>query len=217
MKKNLVLFALFIVPIVAYLFFASGVNGYTTLPILTKQVPEFGNWKSLDGKPVKLTNKITVLGFAGNEILKNRGNYFNLNQKIYQRYHEFTGLQFVVLCPEGTEADAAKVLGSLKAFTETSEWRFVFAPQTEIDQFYSGLRLKGKLDALHGTDNVYLIDKKRNLRGRKDKKEYMEGYSTFHPSELSNEMLDDFKVLLYEYRRAYKSNNPKIKMKKVEE
>jgi hypothetical protein len=27
----------------------------------------------------------------------------------------------------------------------------------------------------------------------------MEGYSTFSPAELSNEMLDDFKVILYEY------------------
>jgi hypothetical protein len=43
---------------------------------------------------------------------------------------------------------------------------------------------------------------KRNLRGRKGK-DYKEGYSTFSPAELSNEM-DDFKVILYEYRAALK-------------
>ena len=52
-----------------------------------------------------------------------------------------------------------------------------------------------------------LLDKEINLRGRKEKKEYKEGYDTFHPAELSNEMLDDFKVILYEYRAALKKNN----------
>ena len=42
---------------------------------------------------------------------------------------------------------------------------------------------------------------------RKDKEEYKEGYNTFHPAELSNEMLDDFKILLYEYKAALKKNN----------
>ena len=57
------------------------------------------------------------------------------------------------------------------------------------------------------SDNIFHIDKERNLRGRKQKKEYKEGYDTFHPSELSNEMLDDFKVILYEYRAALKKNH----------
>jgi hypothetical protein len=48
---------------------------------------------------------------------------------------------------------------------------------------------------------------KRNLRGRKKVKDYKEGYSTFSPAELSNEMLDDFKVILYEYRAALKKNH----------
>ena len=47
MKKNIVLFILFIFPIVAYLFFASGVNSFTKLPIITPKVADFGNWKSL--------------------------------------------------------------------------------------------------------------------------------------------------------------------------
>jgi hypothetical protein len=33
-------------------------------------------------KKVTLNNKITVLGFGGSSILENRGNLFNLNQKL---------------------------------------------------------------------------------------------------------------------------------------
>lgn len=207
MKKNIVLFILFVLPIVAYLFFASGVNSFTKLPVITPKIADFGNWKSLNGKKISLDKKITVLGFSGSEILDNRGNYFNLNEKIYKRYHGFEDLQFVILCPLGTEKEAQKVVDALTPFTDVSGWNFIFASPDEIKTFYSQLHLKGKLDQDLGTSNVYIIDKERNLRGRKDKDEYKEGYNTFHPSELSNEMLDDFKIILYEYRAALKKNH----------
>ncbi|MBW1654082.1 hypothetical protein [Flavobacterium quisquiliarum] len=207
MKKNIVLFVLFVLPIVAYLFFASGVNSFTTLPVITPKVADFGNWKSLNGKKVSLDKKITVLGFSGSNILDNRGNYFNLNEKIYKRYNGFEDLQFVVLCPLGTEKEAQKIVDALSPFTDVKNWNFVFASNEEIQQFYDQLHLKGKLNQNLGTSNVYIVDKERNLRGRKDKDEYKEGYDTFHPSELSNEMLDDFKIILYEYRAALKKNH----------
>jgi hypothetical protein len=209
MKKNAVLFVLFVLPIVAYLFFASGVNSFTKLPVVTENVPDFGTWKTLDGDSISLTGKITVLGFGGNEILKNRGNVFNLNQKIYQRYHEFKDLQFVYICPIGTEADVRRIATQLGGFTDMGQWHFAFATPEEIGEFYKQLNLVGQLDAGHGTPNVYLLDKERNLRGRKGGDEYVEGYDTFHPSVLSNVMLDDFKILLYEYRAALKKNLPK--------
>ena len=207
MKKNIVLFVLFILPIVAYLFFASGVNGFTTLPVVSPSVPDLGNWKSLHGEDVTLDGKITILGFAGADILKNRGNLFNLNEKVYQRYHTFKDLQFVMVCPLGTEKDIEKILDALDEFTDVSQWHFVFTTPEEVKAYYSSLKLKGSLDEKAGTSMVYIVDKVRNLRGRKEVKEYKEGYDTFHPSDLSNEMIDDFKIILYEYRAALKKNN----------
>ncbi|MES2574538.1 MAG: hypothetical protein V4572_06320 [Bacteroidota bacterium] len=207
MKKNIVLFVLFILPIVAYLFFASGVNGFTTLPVITPKVADFGDWKSLDNQKMSLNGKITVLGFSGSNLLENRGNYFNLNEKIYQRYHTFKDLQFVIICPLGTEEQAKSLMNVLKAFTDVRQWHFVFASPKEITAYYNQLRLVEKLNANFGTPNVYIIDKERNLRGRKEKKGYKEGYNTFHLADLSNEMLDDFKVILYEYRAALKKNH----------
>ncbi len=207
MKKNIVLFVLFILPIVAYLFFASGVNSFTKLPVITPKVADFGSWKSLHNEKVTLNNKITILGFSGSDVLKNRGNLFNLNEKIYQRYHTFQDLQFVMVCPLGTEEDIKKIVDALDEFTDLSQWHFLFTTPQEINSYYNQLKLVGKLDKNAGTSNVFIIDKERNLRGRKKVKEYKEGYDMFHPSDLSNEMLDDFKVILYEYRAALKKNH----------
>jgi hypothetical protein len=209
MKKNIVLFSLFILPIVAYLFFASGVNTFSKLPTLTAKIPEFGNWNSLNKEKIQLQGKITILSFGGLDVLKNRGNYFNLNEKIYQRYHLFKDLQFVVLSPIGTENDVTIFKNQLAPTTDMTQWKFVFATPEEITSFYNQLHLKkDTLTSTFGNNNVYIIDKERNLRGRKvnGEKEYKEGYSMFHVSELHNEMLDDFKIILYEYKAALKKN-----------
>jgi hypothetical protein len=70
-EKKYSSFVLFL-PIVAYLSFASGVNGFTTLPVITPSVPDLGKWESLNGETVTLNGNITILGFSGSDILKIR-------------------------------------------------------------------------------------------------------------------------------------------------
>jgi hypothetical protein len=207
MKKNLVLFTLFIFPIVAYLFFATGVNKFMFLPTVTPNIPDLGHWHSINGQPVTLNKKITILGFSGNNILQHKGNYFNLNQKIYTRNREFKDFQFVIIAPEGTEPQVKEILNGLSGLTDVSGWLFVFAPTNEIQAYYDTLKLKGKLDSDFGTSNIFIIDKKRNLRGRKGGGEYKEGYDSSSPSDVYNQMTDDVKVILAEYRLALKRNN----------
>ena len=213
MKKNSVLFVLFILPIVAYLFFASGVNSFISLPTLTKNIPDVSNWKSIDGTPVTLTNKITILGFIGTDVAMHRGSVFNLYETIYDKYKDFKDFQVVMILPEGTQSQVQKLLNNdLTKLGTNKGWNFVFATPTQINDFYIKLQLVGKLDSTLSTSNVFIIDKKRNLRGRKgaDKKgepEYKEGYDTVLVSDLYNKMMDDMKIIIYEYRAALKRNN----------
>ena len=88
-KKYVVLGILFVFPIVIYLFFASGINNFAKLPILTKNLPEINSWKTLRGDPVQFQDRITVIGFWGNDLESKKSDAFNLNQKIYKRFYEF--------------------------------------------------------------------------------------------------------------------------------
>ncbi|MCB9426115.1 MAG: hypothetical protein H6584_03685 [Flavobacteriales bacterium] len=207
MKKNIVLFILFVLPIVAYLFFASGVNNFVKLPVLREEIQDIHEFQSLDSIPKTLTNRITVLGFVGNKILYNKGNAFNLNQKIYNKNHKFDDFQFVMIAPEGTQDQAKALLKELSFLSDVSRWYFVFGTPEQITAYYEKLNLVGGLDANLGTPNVYIVDKNRNLRGRKDDSEYKEGYNTISAADLHNEMSDDLKVVLAEYRLALKKNN----------
>lgn len=216
MKKSIIIIFLFVFPIGAYLFFASGVNAFTTLPTITPNVNELPDWESLNGEPVKLQDKITVLGFIGTDVSANKTNAFNLNQLIYNKNKGFEDFQVVMVVPAESKEQVLALIHEFEwaKLASFSEWKFVFASKDEIHTYYNTLGLVATLDHKAGTPNVYILDKERNLRGRKGKnkkgtEEYKEGYSTISPAELKNEMEDDFKIILYEYRAAYKKNLPK--------
>ena len=124
MKKTFVLIVLFILPIVAYLFFASGVNNFGKLPELTQNIAELDFTEN-----VKFKDKITILGFLGANVDARKGNAFNLNQKIYKRFYEFKDFQFVMVVPIGTENKVAQLKQELSTLADVEKWNFVFAKQ----------------------------------------------------------------------------------------
>lgn len=199
-------------PISAYLFFATGVNNFSKLPIITEQVSELPIGESSLGKQPRLEGKITVVGFLGTDLFKNRGDAFNLNQKIYNRYKEFDDFQMVFVVPVEAKEEAELVRKELEPISDLFNWNYLFLERDAIQGFFDSLGLVGKLDKNYATSNVYIIDKELNLRGRKGlnkqgRDEYMEGYNTISAADLHNEMMDDMKVVLAEYRLALKKYN----------
>lgn len=208
MKKFLVLGILFILPIVAYLFFASAVDNFSKLPVLVESVGDLNNFESLSGEDITFQDKITILGFLGEDVLSKRGNAFNLNQKIYKKNYEFRDFQFVMVCPYGSENQSKELIKELSKLTDVSGWNFVFGTPERIKSFFKGLKTPYTLDPKSATDFVFIIDKKMNLRGREENREKNEidvyGYDASSVADLNNVMVDDVKVILAEYRLALK-------------
>ncbi len=215
MKKFLVLGVLFILPIVAYLFFSSGVNNFAKLPVLTPQISNLEDFTSLDGSEVVLDNKITILSVYGSNIEVKEGNAFNLNEKIYDKNYNFEDFQFVVIAENGTQDQAKALLKELSTTIDTRKWKFVFGSSTAIQSFFDSLKTDLDLDEYLGTPKVFIIDKDRSLRGRPEEEgeEAVYGYNTSSVADLTNTMTDDVKVILAEYRLALKKYNRKEALK----
>jgi hypothetical protein len=207
MKKTFVLVVLFILPLVAYLFFASGVNNFGKLPVLTAQIDDIS---TLDNS-VTLNDKITILGFLGRDAALKKGNAFNLNQKIYKRFYEFKDFQMVMVMPVGTDSVVQEIKKELNNLTDASNWKFIYAEDSDIEKYYKSLQTDVPLDADMGTPYVFIIDKDKNLRGRKNDEDEgtKYGFNTASVAELNNKMEDDVKIILAEYRLALKKNNAK--------
>ncbi len=213
MKKYIVLGILFILPITVYVFLAMSTNYFKPLPIITHSVAELEGFKTLDGKPVQLENRITVLGFFGSDLEVHRAYAYNLAHKIYTKNHEFKEFQFVILLPEGTETQAENILQKLKQVAPMDAWLFAFGTNENINRVFQSLYSNITLDSNLSTPYVFIVDKEKNLRGRKadvdEDEEIMYGFDSSTIAEINNKMSDDVKVLLAEYRRAlkkYKSN-----------
>lgn len=205
MKKTFVLIVLFVLPIVAYLFFASGVTNFGRLPILTEAVSDLGKIQP----DVSFKGKITILGFLGNDVELKKGNAFNLNQKIYKRFYEFHDFQMVMLMPVGTEEKVEELKKELGNLVDIRNWIFVFGEESEIKELFSSLKTDLSLDDNTSTPYVFIVDKEGNLRGRdKDEDEGLKyGFNAVSVADLNNKMVDDVKIILAEYRLALKNNN----------
>ena len=191
-------------PLVAYLFFASGINNFAKLPILEKDVLNVDTFskKTFD-------NKISILIFLGNNIQKKKGDILNLNQKIYKRFYEFNDFQFIALGPIEIKKQIEDLVAQLSTGTNTemTKWFFLFQDSEDTKNIFKSLRTNLELDEFGGSPYVFIIDKNGYLRGRNDSDGIKFGYDIRSVAELNNYMVDDIKIILAEYRLALKKNN----------
>ena len=210
-KKYIVLGMLFIFPLVVYLFFASGINNFARLPILTENVPEISHWATLNGSKNQFDGMISIVGFWGSDIELRKGDAFNLNQKIYKRFYQFDDFQFVMAVQAGLEDNVKQILAELQtgSATDLSKWKFIFGTKEQIEDLFKGFQTDITLNEKASTSTVFIIDRSIKLRGRDDDEEVgtLYGYNTSSVAEINKKMTDDVKVILAEYRLALKKNN----------
>jgi len=204
-KNFFVLAILFILPVVAYLFFASGVHNFAKLPIVSENVAELDF--SADHK---LQGKITVLGFLGTDLEKEGPVLFNLDQKIYKYFYEFNDFQFVYLVPNAVSKEKLQdIKRELSRVSDLKHWYFVYAKDEDIKHVFNSLNSAHRWSQKNGSAHIFIVDKNRNLRGRDDDEDVgtLYGYNSTDIAELANKMKDDVKIVLAEYRLALKKNN----------
>ena len=191
-------------PLVAYLFFASGINNFAKLPILTDSIQ---NLESLSNHTFE--NNISIVTFLGNDIEDREGDALNLNQKIYKRFYQFKDFQFISISPLGNENKTNLLKEKLSSGTNTDmkNWSFIHLDEDKINELFLSLNTNLKLDQNLSSPYAYIIDKFSSLRGRDDSDGIKFGYDSRSVADINNNMLDDVKIILAEYRLALKKNN----------
>lgn len=207
MKKFFVIFVLFALPLGAYLFFASGVNNFARLPVLTQEIYQL---ESFDQEEEKINatfdGKITILSFPGRDPLDYLTNAYHLAEKIYDPYAEFNDLQFISVVPEGSESQTELLKEKISQVIDLKKWNFVTASPQDIQALFDSLKTDIDLSGDLSTPYVFIVDKDAKLRGRDedDDGKPLFGYDTTSLYVLNNKMNDDVKVILAEYRLELK-------------
>ena len=209
-RKHIVLAALFLLPLVVYMFFASGVNNFAKLDIISTNVLNTKVYKAINSdSTVNFENKITVLSILGEDVDTKKAYAFNLKEKIYDRFKDFSDLLFVSLVSPLQNAAIQDFEEAVNYTSSTDKWMFVELSKDEINTLFKTLQTNIDLDKYASTTHVFIIDKDLNLRGRAkdDDGSVRYGYDMSSVADLSKEMIDDVKVILAEYRLALKKYN----------
>jgi len=211
-KNTLVLSILFFGPLLFYLFLLTGTNNFAKLPVLTPEISDVKDFSSKDS--VSLKNNISVLCFLGSDLLKHKTNALNLNEKIYKHFYGFNGFQFVVVLPKGSERDAEQLKKELGATYNVDKWHFVFGEVAQVKEMFDSLNSTYTLDDYSYSPYAFIVDRELNLRGRNDEEAaedgLLYGYNAESVATVHQEMVDDVKVVMAEYRLALKKNKREI-------
>ena len=204
MRKFLILFSLFILPLVFYIFLSKGIYRYSNLPILTTEVLDVSEITSSDA--VRFKDHLNVVCFLGNDIKKAKASMFNLNQVIYKRYHSKLLFQIVAIVPENKKVAYKAIIEELSAFTDISNWNFVYTNAEDSIKLFESFKTPHFLDENLNSVYAHIVDMELRLRGRKDDEDMddgkLYGYDMRSVAVLKNKMKDDIDIIYYQLKKS---------------
>ena len=215
MKKKLVLIALFVLPVVIYLLFSSGVYNFAKLPIKTTKVADVSEYALREIKipnhstdtPLTFKDRVTIVGYLGDQLKSNAGYTANLNLMIFKYFERFEDFQMILFVNSGNEEVITNLKIELGRIFDVSKMRFIVTSKEEARAHFKTLSTGLDLTSAGDHPDVFVIDKALALRAGHDEKKPNEfGYDFTQAVEMGY-IKDDVKVLLAEYRLALKKNN----------
>lgn len=209
--RNLVLGVLFFLPVVFLLFLYPSTHNYTPLDIVKENVKEI----STQDQDKLLKDHLTVVAFFGTKPMEMVVAASNLKELVYDKFKGFKTFQIIVVAPQGYQKDYELLRKEVERYEDLRFWHYVYKSDQEIKTIYNSLKSDYKLGASLASDEVFVIDKDLNQRGRLDDREDNEkakdapvyglnSYNCIEVAEIKNKMSDDMRILFTEYRQKRK-------------
>ena len=213
--RYLVLGILFFLPVTFLLFLYPATHNYTPLDIVNESVLELDQFNSNSEEKILLKNHITVLGFLGKHPMENAIAASNLKELVYDNFKGFKKFQIVIIVPTGTEVEVEKLKSEINSYEDLRFWHFVFGEPDTVKMVFNSLKSKTNLNESLSTNQVFIIDKDLNQRGRLDDRTdnevskkipvyILSTYDCIEVAEVKNKMSDDLRILFTEYRQKRK-------------
>lgn len=213
--RYLILGILFFLPVTFLLFLYPATHNYTPLDIINQSVLETNQFHSNSEENIVLEDHITVLGFLGSNPIDNSIVASNLKELVYDKFKGFKKFQIVILMPKGTEDAVEKLKAEISGYEDLRFWHFIFGEPDAIKNVFTSLKSKTGLTGDLATNDVFIIDKDLNQRGRLDDRTdneiskkvppyILSAYNCIEVAEIKNKMSDDLRILFTEYRQIRK-------------
>ena len=216
-RKWFILGILFLLPVIFLLFLYPSTHNYNTLDIVNENIVEIDSLNFLDNNQTTLENNITILNFLGDNPIDNITSALNLKELVYDKFKGFKKFQIVSISSGDSSNFLYEVKKELLKSDELNYWYFATVDNVSLKKIYFSLRAESKLDSSNYTNQVFIIDKQKNQRGRIDDRNEdqviksldligLYSYNSIKVSEIKSKMNDDIRILFTEYRQKRKGN-----------
>ena len=215
LKRNTVLGVLFFLPVAFLLMLYPAKHNYIPLDMINENVLELNSFFSDSEEKIKLEEHITVLAFLGKQPLENIIATSNLKELVYDKFKGFKKFQLVLVAPRGTESQVEKLQKEIATYEDLRFWHYVYGSEDEIKNLYRSLKIESPLKDDLSVNDVFIIDKELNQRGRLDDRTNQQieekkptvslnAYNCIDVSVIKNKMSEDIRILFTEYRQKRK-------------
>ena len=216
-RKWFTLAILFLLPVVFLLFLYPSTHNYNTLDIVGEDINEIDSLTFVNQNSSTFKDNITILSFLGNNPMKNITSALNLKELVYDKFKGFKKFQIISIGGKESKSQLENVRKELLKSDELKYWYFAYSDSESINKIFNSLRSIHDLDSLNYTNQVFIVDKLLNQRGRiddrdDDQKEKdlnlfgLYSYNSILVSEIKGKMNDDIRILFTEYRQKRKGN-----------
>ena len=216
-RKWFTLAILFLLPVIFLLFLYPSTHNYNTLDIVGEDINEIDSLTFVNQNSSTFKDNITILSFLGNNPMKNITSALNLKELVYDKFKGFKKFQIISIGGKESKSQLENVRKELLKSDELKYWYFAYSDSESINKIFNSLRSIHDLDSLNYTNQVFIVDKLLNQRGRIDdrdddqkEKDFnlfgLYSYNSILVSEIKGKMNDDIRILFTEYRQKRKGN-----------
>lgn len=206
---------LFFLPVTFLLFLYPATHNYTPLDIVNDNVLDLNGFSSDTETKITLKDHITVLSFLGSNPKAQLTATSNLKELVYDKFKGFKRFQIVLLATNESKAEAEKLRKDISLYEDLRFLHVVYGTPKQIANIFNSLKHSVPLNDTYATDDVFIIDKDLNQRGRIDDREDgaiekgkpvfgLNSYNCIEVATIKNKMSEDLRILFTEYRQKRK-------------
>ena len=214
-KKPVILGILFFLPVIFLLFLYPASHNYNTLDVVLEDVKEIDGILDEENKDLDLQDNISVLLFLGDKPLDQATVALNVKEMVYDKFMGFKRFQILAFHTGKNPEQLQELRKELITYSTLDYWHFLEASEDDIRELYNSLLSKEGLSENLSSNNIYIIDKELNQRGRLDDRSKPEmerndpvyglyAYNALEVAELKNKLSEDIRILFTEYRQKRK-------------
>lgn len=212
MKKKIILSLLFIGPLLFFIFLSLGEVNFTPCKTFKTNIPDIATTANV---PISFENHINVVHFLGTKPQLKDTQTFNINEVVFKKlakYQKFQMISFYV-GKDNPEIETIKNRLQKTAGDKFYKWKFICLDAMQTTATYTSLKTTEDLDINLASNKAFIIDKKRNQRGRTDDDKIgidLFAYDMSSVNDLKNKLLTDTENVFYEQEVSTTSRKERL-------